>query len=359
MKNAWVLVAAGAAGAALMLGTAAVLAEQGPADASVLSRGSRGWLAARRYLEERGCRVALVDHDLDAAAGAGVLVLAFPWQHVGFDDPSSGIDRHLQAGGTIVFAYSGRPFDGAESAAAEALELAWEEPRQRPPLSPFRWREYAAEEWLLAPEPSLSASLRTVRIAAFRRVPRAPEGATVIVRDPKGRPAAFVFSRRRGRVVALPADAFSNARLGQPGNADLLETLRQDLGDAWSFDEFHHGLRPPLTTAETGPQRVLLLLLLQLAFAYVLVVLAVARRFGPSWSEPVVASGSAASFLMGLGVLHHRLRHHREAARLLLARARELDPRVPLPDGAEDHGDDLLGLARRVGEAQSGGRRNA
>jgi hypothetical protein len=337
---------------------AAILTAQAPADASSLSRGSRGWLVARRYLEERGCRVTLLDRDPETTE-PGVLVVAFPWQHFAFDEPPQAIDRHLQRGGTVLFAYSGQRYDGSEAAGARALDLHWEELSERPPLNPFQWRKYASREWSLAPEPSHAAGVRPVRIDAPDRIPRAPKGATVLVRGPAGRPVGFVFARGRGRVVALPADALSNARIGKPGSADLLEMLRQDLGDAWSFDEFHHGLSAPPTPSETGPQRVLALYLLQLAFVYVLVVLAIARRFGPSWSEPLAASGSATSFLLGLGALHHRLGHHREAARLLLARARELDPRLLLTDLPEAEGVDLLELARRVGEAQSGKGKNA
>lgn len=351
MKNAPGVMAAAAVAGLLMTAAAALLATQPPADASVLSRGSGGWRAAYRYLEARGGRLALLD-DEPAATDRGVLVVAFPWQSFTFDDPARWVRGHLQRGGTLVFAYAGRGSDGAESAVAEALDVSWEE-RERPPLNPFRWREYASEESSLVPDPIPASGPRPGRIAALGRRPLAPNGATILVRDERGRPLAFEFARGRGRVVAVPAGAFSNARVGQPGNANLLETLRRNIGPDWSFDEFHHGLRPPPAPYEAGPQRVLLLYLLQLAFVYVVVVFAIARRFGPAWDEPAVASGSAASFLRGLGTLHHRLGHHREAARLLVARARELDPRLSLPD-AGDAGPDLLELARRVGEAQSG-----
>jgi len=353
VRNAPALLAAAAAAALVMTIAAALLVVQPPADASALSRGPGGWLAARRYLEAKGAEVTLLDREPDAPA-RGTLVLAFPWQSLPLDDPARWVRRHLQEGGTLVFAYAGGR-DAAESDVAHALGLTWEE-RERPPLNPFRWQAYAAEERSLVPASS-EAAARPGRIAPPSRTPKAPNGATVLARDERGRPLAFVFARGRGRVVAIPADAFSNARIGQAGNADLLETLRQDLGSNWSFDEFHHGLRPPPSPGETGPQRVLLLYLLQLVFVYALVVLAVARRFGPSWSEPAAASGSAASFLLGLGVLHHRLGHHRQAVRLVVARARELDARLWLPEpGAEA---DLLDVARRVGQAQSGKGKNA
>jgi hypothetical protein len=358
VRNGRALLAAAVAAAVLMAVSAVLLAEQEPADASALSRTSRGWLVARRYLEERGCRVTLLDRDPERTE-QGVLVVAFPWRRFALDEPTRGIDGHLQRGGTVLFAYSGWRYDGSQDAAARALGIAWDEISERPPLNPFQWRKHAMRSWSLSPEPPPAAGLRPVRIDVPERVPRAPKGASVFVRGPAGSPVAFAFTRGRGRVVAVPADAFSNARIGQPGNADLLEMLRQHLGDVWAFDEYHHGLSAPATEGETGPQRVLLLYLLQLAFVYVLVVLAVARRFGPSWSEPITASGSTVSFLLGLGAMHHRLGHHRAASRLLLSRARELDPRLPLTDSPEADPPDLLELARRVGEAQSRRGKNA
>jgi hypothetical protein len=353
MKERRAVMAAGLFAALLTAAAIVLLAGQSPAAASALSRDARGWLAARRYLEARGGHVTLVDQGLETPAVGGVLVLAFPWQESGWDDPQAAIDRWLQGGGTIVFAYAGERFDRAESMVAEVLDLQWDEPRGRPPLNPVRWREFARQEWRLSPQGG-GEGARPMRIPVPRRVPRMPAGATALASNGDRLPVAFRFTRWRGSVVVLPAAGFSNARIGEPGNADLLETLRQDLGDRWSFDEFHHGLRAPLTAAETGPQRILTLYLMQVLFVYALVVVAVIHRFGPAAGEPAVTTGSAAGVLVGLGVLHARLGHEREAARLLLERARELDPRLPLPVGEDAETSDLLALARRVGAAQSG-----
>ena len=38
----------------------------------------------------------------------------------------------------------------------------------------------------------------------------------------------------------LPADALANARILDPGNAQLLEALAVGLGSDWGFDEYHH-----------------------------------------------------------------------------------------------------------------------
>jgi hypothetical protein len=179
----------------------------------------------------------------------------------------------------------------------------------------------------------------------------------VLFRDGEGRPAVFSYTRWAGRVVVLPASALSNARLTEEGNGDLLESLVTAFGSEWAFDEFHHGLVSPADVATgTAATRALDVVLLQLAFVYALAVLAVSHRFGPAWSEPVVVAGSAASFLRGVGALHHRLGHHRDAARLLVERARQMHPRVALEDApaAGDRADaGLLRLAQDVGRAQS------
>jgi hypothetical protein len=183
-----------------------------------------------------------------------------------------------------------------------------------------------------------------------------PDGAQVLFRDRDGRPAAFSYSRWAGRLVVLPASALSNARIAEDGNGDLLESLVAAFGSEWAFDEFHHGLVSPAAVATgTGATRALDLVLLQLALLYALAVLAVSRRFGPAWSEPRVVAGSAASFLRGVGALHHRLGHHRDAARLLVERARQMHPRVAFDEPEAGAGGDagLLRLAQAVGRAQS------
>jgi hypothetical protein len=355
VKTRTFVVAAAAVAAVMCVVAAFVLGGQGQADASALSRGSRGWLAARRYLEERGCRVVLLDRPLDAAP-AGTLVLAFPWQQFGFDDPVAALERRLRDGGTVVLAYAGSRFDPVEDSVARTFGLEWDT-RPGPPLNPFRWPAYARRESTLAADRPDAGGIRPVHTAETRRFPRAPRDAAVLVRDETGRPAAFAFPRYRGRVVVLPADAFSNARLAEPGNADLLETLRQDLGDRWVFDERHHGLAAPEEVAAGGRSGLLWAYLGQVGFVYALAVAAVARRFGPAWREDTVSSGSAASFLIGLGALHDRLGHHDEAARLLVARATELDRRLAVPAPSSVDGEGFLAFARRVALAQAGRRR--
>jgi hypothetical protein len=182
----------------------------------------------------------------------------------------------------------------------------------------------------------------------------------VLLRSPEGEPAVVVLKRHRGKIWLLPADALANARLDQPGNADLLETLLRQGGPQWTFDEYHHGLIGRQEVDSQGLGRTLDLVLLHLALLYLAALLTLARRFGPAWREPPVVSGSVGSFLLGLGTLHHRLSHHQTAARRLLERARELDRNLELSSDlyrlAENAGPrELLEVARQVARLRRGG----
>jgi hypothetical protein len=334
--------------AAACIGFIALLARQtrGGGAGSAQSRGGAGWAAARLYLEARGTPVTLIDRPLGEALGAPrVLALVFPWQRWELTELRPVLLRHLQAGGDVVFAYSGeRPQSMGEGRVAEALGLDQTSLRPHPPLGPFAWYAYARTEWELRP-PGDTDPARVIRVHAFAHGFQAPAGATTLLVDGEGRALAFAFPRLRGRVVALPAALLANAGVGSPAAADLLESLRASLPGTWSFDEYHHGLTASVTPASVGSRRVFDLWLLHLAVVYLLALLALARPFGPVWSDPPVRSGSAATFLRGLGALHLRLGHERDAAALLVARAHELDPRIPARDPA---GAGLLSLAQAL-----------
>jgi hypothetical protein len=386
-----------AVAACFVAAAAAVVAAAGRGESrgSTVSRGAGGWLAARRYLEARGARVTLITEPLGgwvrsgqagdepmarsgqgggepvarsgragdepipgahatggAGRAAGVLVLVFPWTGLPTGDLDEAIDTHLGRGGDLVLAYSG------EESGAERLLGLW---RLRPLgdvlLAPWRWRAFMRREWLLRPVPG-TAPRAPVRVWAPRVLPEIGPGTRVLFTSPRGLPAVAVFRQRGGRVVMLPADALANSRLGGAGNADLLEALLANLGRRWAFDEYHHGL----VTADAGGAglgRTADLLLAHLVLLYLLAVLALARRQGPPWHEAPAVAGSAASFLRGLGALHHRLGHHHEAALLLLRRARELDRTLLLPSELDARAaaagpDELVEIARQVARRRGG-----
>jgi hypothetical protein len=319
--------------AALLVAFGAVAlltATGGEARGSSLARGANGWLAARRYLAARGARVRLLDRPLEELAPGGVLVETFPWQSGASAEVADAIERHLRRGGDLVLAYSGELQLGGERVAFKGLGLTLRQVR-KPTLVPWRWRGFAHREWDLRPArgtSAMSATVAPVRVWAPRWAPELPREGTALYRSPLGQPVIALLPRYRGRIVLLPADAFANARLADPanpGNADLLETLRRTLGDRWTFDEYHHGLISGAPEESAALGRTLDLILVHLAVLYLVGVWTLSRRFGPAWNEPPRVTGSAGAFLLGLGALHHRLGHHAAAAGRLLARVRELD----------------------------------
>jgi hypothetical protein len=244
-------------------------------------------------------------------------------------------------------------------AADRELGLDWREPRAAAPLLPWRWRAYALREWTLRPDARAGPELR-VRVP--ERVPAAPDGAEVLLRETdSGSAVAFRFASGGGDVYVLPAEALANGRITQPGHVDLLETLRTRLGAEWTFDEYRHGLAAAESGEQASALQALDLYLLHVAFAYALALAALARRFGPAWREPAVITGSTARFLTGLGSLHHRLGHHDAAAALLVRRAQEWDPRLALDAaasgraGGETAAARLMRVASVVARAQKRG----
>jgi hypothetical protein len=352
-----VLVAVAVAGALL-------LRRSGASGASALSPAPAGWLAAREYLERRGARVDLVDRPLEEAPRERALVLTFPWEGLPSPDDLDALRRRVSSGGTVVFAYSGQPRGAfSEELVAGALGLDLEETRGDPPLSPRAWWRFVTEEWRLSPSSELAArGAQPVVIHAPESAPKAPAGAVAEWTGPSGRPVVFAYARGRGRVVALPADALSNGRLSNPGNAGLLETLSASLGDGVAFDEYHHGLVAPGPHEETGSAASLDLLIVQLVLLYLLCGWALARRFGPAWRDRPEITGSTAAFLLGIGALHRRLRHSAAAALRLLDRAQALDPGLAVPAGLRETAftadeNQLLTIARTVARHQ--GRRRS
>jgi hypothetical protein len=349
---------------ALLVAVVALAAARPPGSgASVLSRGPEGWLAARRYLEARGAHVDLLsvplDRWLEEGPRRGVLVVSFPWQTAPPADLSEQLDLFLQRRGDLVLAYPAGELGLAEE---RLLDLDWQEVRS-PPLAPWKRSAFRREEWELRPadRPAGRSEGKALplRVWAPRFLPVLPRGVEALFVAPSGKPAVAIQRRHRGRVALLPADVFANSRLGQAGNADLLEALLQRFGRRWTFDEYHHGFAAASAPAGAAAGPVVDLLLAHLAVLYLLAILALARRQGPAWSEPPVVTGSAGAFLLGLGALHHRLGHHREAAARLLRRVHDLDRGLELPAGYErlaaDAGPaELVELARGVARRRRG-----
>lgn len=336
----------------------AVLFVQGRgAGPTVVSGGPSGWLAARTYLAQRGCAVSLADRPPAEAVRGPALVIAFPWQTLLLPGEAESLRARVALGGRIVFAYSGGRPEASEELVARALGLELKTVGGGPPLDPFAWYRFQGAESVLTAEPDLDVAVRPVVVRSLRTVPASPSAAQILYRLPSGQPAVFRLRLARGQVLVLPADALSNGRLSRAGNADLLESLVAAMPEGFVFDEYHHGLAAAPGAEESARASSLDLLLFQLALLYVLCVLALARRFGPAWREAPAVVGSTAGFLEGLGALHRQLGHSASAARLLLMRAEEWNPRMVIPESvraAARAGElTLLELARVISRQQT------
>lgn len=302
------------------------------AHSSSLSRDISGWYLARRMLEETGAEVTLRDLPLVDLEGPAALVLAFPWQK-GIAPPEiEGIDGFLGQGGTVLFAYhGGRTAPGPrEETLMTLLQLDWDAGIEERSLWPPTWFRERAEEKVLGPEPTW-AGAPIISIGRQHWSPQLPAAGRVLYREDDDRSLIFDFPYRRGRVIVLPAEVFANGRLTRAENGALLASLAADFGSIpWIFDEYHHGLLHPQAVAEER-RFAWDLFVVHVIVLYVLGVLALARRFGPPRDQRPLVMGSTAGFLQNLGGLHHRLGHHRQAARRLVERWATYTSRDPLP----------------------------
>ncbi|MEM9555497.1 MAG: hypothetical protein AAGC60_14670 [Acidobacteriota bacterium] len=367
---------------------------------SSLSRAPSGWWATRAYLEARGVEVTLrdvpfdhhpaADHgfaaDRDFAADraeaerprspeglveaepidADVVAVVFPLQRslgAGEIDP---LAAHLRAGGVLMIGYSGDEPSPSETRLLELVGFGdTVSLRASPPLAPRAWWRHRGERFTL--EPTSGHDGAPLEVAAFDLAPArgfapaAPGQVFYTVGSPShDAPVALVesFEHLGGRVVLLPAALLANDEVA--GSVDLLESLTA-LGARWSFAEHLHGVLRPSVAAASSTTVAWDLFVLHLLLVYLVLAAMVAVRFGPPWRESLRAHGSTADFLRSLGTLHHRLRHHHDAARRLRERVERLDPRAQLPDlplPVAGDGDGLVRFARAIARARRPGATN-
>lgn len=366
-------------------------------ESSTLSKGGDGWFGLRRILEldERPTRLVkrpwsqlkgepitpdpFVDDAPERFAGldpeSEILVTAFPWQRGMGDDEMRGLHNWLRRGGTVVLAYSDGLSGPWESEVLEGLGMqGGDRLRPSPPWSPTAWWAHRRTRWTLSPEPA-AGPLPTLEMGAVERAPQPPDGARILYRRPPSAegdevgeeddrtapPMVFTFEHLAGRVLVLPARLWSNGELLKAGNLQSAVWLAREVGAEdgyrWCFDEFHHGFVAADLAAAEVDRLPWDLFFLHLGLIYLLGLWALARPFGPVRQEPAAHSGSAATFLENLGSFHHRLGHHRDAARRMRARILDLSPRLDedtpdLPSAAEadavSGGAELVAFAQRL-----------
>ncbi len=336
---------------------------------SSLSRASAGWLGARLYLQASGFEVQILDRplseldDVDEASRPDLLILTFPLQRALSSVDETWLFSFLRAGGNLLLAYSGAPAQAQEKSLLGAFAVELEEARRDPSLVPWRWWSYRQEEWRLQPEVTAVSGAGSLLLRVPHLLANPTRDSRVLYRasteDVESAPAVvFELHTQGGQVMVMPASLLSNARLLEPGHADLLSTLAAQYGQQIAFDEYHHGLVAGGEVADPLPGITWDLLIVHLGLFYLLGWLALGRRMGPAWREPRPRSGSAATFLRQLGTLHGQLGHHGAAARLLVERLVKLDPGFELPAdlGLESqrvsNAANLLSFARRVARYQ-------
>jgi hypothetical protein len=252
----------------------------------------------------------------------------------------------------LVVAYAGRADDPSEQRLLDTFGLEMKDAAP-PPLGPLEWYSYAHSSIRLDPTPELAAS-GSLHVRPMERIPSIPGSDSVWYRNAEGHPVVASVTYGKGRLILLPAEALSNSRLGDDAHANLLARLVEGPESRWSFDEFHHGLAAADAPESRQSRHAVDLWLVHILLVYALGVLALARRLGPAWSVPPLTTGSTRAFFLGIGRLATRLGGHRAAARLLAARAKELDPAIDLADDMTVVTDSpsFVRFARTVADAQ-------
>ncbi|HVS64918.1 MAG TPA: hypothetical protein VMT85_15605 [Thermoanaerobaculia bacterium] len=366
MKRLWLWALAGAIA---LLAILLITTSSTGATSSALGRGSLGWRGLERLLDSRGIESALLDRALEhrdpilerpEAPGAptpapATLVLGFPWQRGGLGWDPAPVLGFVRRGGRLVLATSsGATPSVAERRLIDALGVEWEAQPRAGALRPLSWwrQRRRGERWAASDNAPFTAPLVTGSLGGIARPPRESD-ATVLAVDGEGAPVAAVFEVEEGEVWLLPSQVLANAYLGEPGNASLALVLADNVSGPLLFDEFHHGLISAEAQLAEPAGRAFDAAIVQLGLLWGLAVLAFAWRFGPAWPTPVQLVDAHRSFLVGLGALHHRLGHERQAAGALVRRMAAYDPSLVPPDQVETmlrHAETapLLELAREL-----------
>lgn len=331
----------------------AIVSSSNSASSSINSVGPLGWRASAAILEHEGVHTVSLDAplaELEAASEGPsenaasqpsreqpTLVLGLPFQYAAASWDAQPYYRALRRGGTVVVAYAGNVLSLEESSVLDSFGLSLQPRNTKLPINPFaarrvlrRGERYASSEPDRAP--------LVAPILSF--VPTAPSNATLLYEDRDQLPVAFSFRYLAGDVWVIPATALANAYIENAGNLELLLGMRDALGSTWWFDELHHGLvgntDSESEAVSATRRRTVDLILLHSLLIYVLAAIAIGWRFGPPWPKQPSVEDSHRDLLIGMGQVHHSLGHHRDAARALVERIADYDPRIPIPDAVEE-----------------------
>ncbi len=322
----------------------ALLMRGGGAEGSTLGRGAGGWLGLFAVLENRGLSLERHDGRLQRlfepstedqpnedtppySSTSTTLVTAFPWQSGGALPDAQALTQHLRSGGRVLIGYSGAELAWTERLFLDDLGISQQDLDRERSLLPWRWwREQGAESLRPVGRLELEDAPETARLHWVPAEP-SPGLGEVLLESGDGDPVLTRRNQLGGEVWLLPTSLFANGYLSRPGNSALLLALESSLGNHLIFDEFHHGLVAEQATETTASQSSLDTTLLQLGLVYLVALTAFAWRFGPSWPTRPPTRDSHREFLVGVGGVHERLGHERDAARTLVDRAGAYWPR--------------------------------
>lgn len=274
---------------------------------STHSGDPRGLLAAYRYLEERGATVERIEDDFSAATrDTGVLVLAgLTTRTLLPDEVDAALDVARRGGGLLVFAPDDGPLEEAQPGLAEALGVSGHRRRGEVQVERTPGRD-ASEVVLARPDPIHAGAPRL--LARVRRGVTMEDGHTVasagasavVVKKELGKGVVYVFST---------PSFIENHRIDLGENLTLLEglwELANRRGGPIRFDEVHHRVPTGLDTGSVLGHPSIKGGALQLGIATVVLLLAIARRFGPIRPLVVDRRRSSLEYVETLAVLYRR-----------------------------------------------------
>ena len=278
---------------------------------SVLSQGPSGWYSVERALESVEVPVEHIDRRLDdlwdeepERQGDGVLLVTFPVQGLSEDLPRN-LKDHMRRGGTAVIGYTGELLSLVEDVVLIDLGITFEERFGLGPAGPLEWRRAkGADHPLRVPDNATAFELENEPIIGS--LPRGPSQAllddnrfTAWLEDEEGRPVVVSNERWGGRLIVMPTQLFSNARMVHSGNVEFLAWMSETLEGPWAFDEYRHGLLSPDAVVNAPERRVFDAVFVQLLLIYLLAVLALVWPFAPPWPKMPVSRARTATFWSG------------------------------------------------------------
>ncbi len=295
---------------------------------SVLNAGPRGLKLLRRWLEETGRDVRVLDPGFELPAN-GTLVLAAPTGHGVSKKEREAVEAFVSGGGTLVYLRARR------SAAQPELD-AWLRLETGPALS----RDADPEDLLgVSDEVTLVPGLTKLRVLADDTVASALPGAVPLT---KGKSLWWARLGRGEVFIGAGPELAQASRLELDDNAAFWASLPQPV----IFDELHQAPKP---TPDLSAN--LVAALVQLAFCGLAFVLAFGRRLGPPRPTLATRHRSTMEYVASLGALASSAGVEPELARQQVQRLQRIlqlpDSEMPVSAEGVRTPSDFLTLSRK------------